>query len=395
MAGRLLFREGFPGPRVPTSVRAALLSALLLLPTLGNAANPKSGGEPRPGAKAATTSDALRTQCLLHAADPKNPWAMAHGITALGPAFAAADGRKAADAIIADFLQKGSEPQGGAYGFPRYTADRTPVEPHSNLLVKTLVLSGMKDATRFKTGFGAVTLKDLVESVKRGFRHVPQNQAYWEDVGWTLDLLAHRLTPKTATFKNGADEVVDFNRVMDEAFAYLEFSQQDLAAGMDKKLPEVPKRKQGIYSHACGGLHLFQAVMHWARYPEVRKKWGKRIDRQIDVLFYRLGSEQRQYDAALQQAPQYRLQLLTQMVKFYGHFLETTGRVRKDLRFKPNRAQAQDIQKAKALLDNAVRELQSDGTFDKMAQLKTSHPQVHLDLIGDACHAANGLALWR
>jgi hypothetical protein len=182
---------------------------------------------------------------------------------------------------------------------------------------------------------------------------------------------------------------------MDDGLAHLELAQRELSDGMAKGLPQVPKRKQGIYAHPCGGLHLFQAVASWARFPEVRKKWGKRFDRQVDVLFYRLESEQRQYDAALKQAPQYALQILTQMVKFHGHFLETAGRLNVENGWKPTGAQKRAVEKSKAVLEFAVRELQQLRAFQNMDELEKSLPQVHLDLIGDSCHAVHGLSYWR
>ncbi len=364
-----------------------LLTALVLVPTIALGA----GGPKRPSSK-----ELLRTQCLLHAADPKNPWALAHGITGLGKSHLASDGRRAADVIVSDFLQKNPGDQGSPYSFAKFAADRTPIEPHPNLLVKSLVESKLPDSTTFKMSSGEkVTLGELVKSVQIGFAHVPINEGYWLNVGWTLDLLGSRLTPKTARFKNRAGQEIDFNEVMDDALAYLELAQAPIAAGMDQGLPEVPKRKQGIYSHSCGGLHLIQAVNAWARFPEVKKRWGKRLDRQIDVLFYRLGSEQRQYEAALAQAPQYKLQLLTQMLKFYGHFLETTGRLVAENGFKPNVAQKRNIASARALLDYATVELHGMGAFDTMDEIKKSQPQIYLDLIGDACHAAHGLNYWK
>src|SRR5689334_16959401 len=84
--------------------------------------------------------EALHTQCLLYAAEPKNPWALAHGICGLGKNFAASDGRRAADVIVHDFLQKGDDPKAAAYGFLLYGKDGTPIEPHPNLNTKTLVL---------------------------------------------------------------------------------------------------------------------------------------------------------------------------------------------------------------------------------------------------------------
>lgn len=338
----------------------------------------------------------LHIQCLIWAANSKNPWALAHGITGLGPNFAAENGRRASEVIVSGFLQKGGPPAGNPYSYDRYAPDGTPIEPHTNLIVKTLVLAGVPPSTRFQAAFGELSLAEMVEGVKRGFRHAPANEQYWRDSAWTLDLLAATLRPgKGARFINGAGEMVDFEQVMDDALAYLEKTQADLAAGMDKGLPQVEKRKQGIYAHHCGGLHFVQAVGSWTRHPEVRKRWGARLDRQLQVLFFRLGSEARQYEAALAQAPGYKLQILTQMVKFYGHFLETTGRLKVESGFRPSEGQQREIEKAKALLDRAVRELKELRAFESMEKLRSSHPQIYLDLIGDSCHATHGWDYWR
>ncbi len=338
----------------------------------------------------------VRDQCFLYAADPSNPWALAHGITAFGAGYAAKDGRKASEVIVHDFLLQAPPDAGPAapLSFLRYAKDGTPIEPHTNLIAKTLVLAGVPPSTRFSTRFGAVTLQQLVDSVKAGFRHVPSSEEYWRDVGWTLDLLTHQLTPKNSRFTTGDGKTVDLNQVMDDALTYLEKADGDLQFGLEHHLPQVDKRKQGIYAHPCGGLHLVQAVLTWARYPEVRKAWGPRWDTQVKVLFYRLDSERRQYQAAVEQAPQYRLQLHTQEVKFYGHFLETTGRLKDEVGFKPDEQQQQDVEKAKAYLDHAVRALDELKAFSQMDELKKTQNQVYLDLIGDSCHASNGWDKW-
>jgi hypothetical protein len=348
-----------------------------------------------PRARAAS-HEALRTQCLLWAADPKSPWGLAHGITALGASFAASDGRKASEVIIGDFLKQGTAADPGPYLFAAFAPDGAPIEPHPNLNVKTLVLAQVPLGTSFKTSFGKVTLQQLVDGVQRAFRHRPDDEQYWREVGWTLDLLSATHRPgKGAVFKNGAGQTVNLDQVMDDALAYLEKTQVDLADALAVGLPQVDKRKQGIYAHNCGGIHLIEAVNSWARFPEVKKRWGARFARQVNVLFYRLGSESRQYDAALAKAPEYKLQLLTQMVKFYGHFLEATGRLRAEGALVPSPAQLQTVAQAKVLLDRAVLGLQEAKAFENMAKLKTSSPQVYLDLIGDSCHAARGWEYWR
>ncbi len=181
---------------------------------------------------------------------------------------------------------------------------------------------------------------------------------------------------------------------MDDALTQLEADDADLQAGLVKGARSVEKRKQGIYAHPCGGLHFVQAVLSWARHPLVRKKWGERVDRQVAILFYRVSSEAPQYERALAQMPQYELQLLTQQVKFYGHFLETTARLKTDLGFVPNDGQLVVINTAKAYLDAATRKLTELKAFETMPELKVNKPQVYLDLIGDSCHASHGLDGW-
>jgi hypothetical protein len=235
-----------------------------------------------------------------------------------------------------------------------------------------------------------VTLGALVEDLKRDFRPERASEAH---EAWALDALTRVLT-SGATFQNGAGQTVRMDAVMDEALATLERDQAELAAGMKAGRPEVPKRKQGIYAHPCGGFHYFQAVASWARHPAVRKAWGKRLDAQLDVLFYRLESESRQYEAALIAAPQYRLQILVQMMKFHGHFLETLGRYRQENGWRPTPVQLQAVEKSRAKLDTAVRQLEEMGAFRDMDTLAKQQRQVYLDLIGDACHAAHGLDAW-
>jgi len=338
----------------------------------------------------------LRDQCFLQAAEPTNPWALAHGITAFGLDYPAKDGRHASEVIVHDFLlqAKPDAGPGAKYSFARFASDGTPIEPHTNLIAKTFVLAGMAPSTKLKASFGTLTLQQLTDSVRASFRHVPSSEAYWLDAAWTLDLLSHQLTPKNSKFTTSDGKTVDLNVVMDDAFQYLEKADGDLAFGLEHHLPQIDKRKQGIYAHHCGGLHLVEAVLTWARYPEVRKAWGARYDKQVEVLFYRLDSEYRQYQAAISSAPQYKLQLLTQELKFFGHFLEATGRLREENGLKPTELQRQTVAKAKAYLDHAVRELEEQKAFERMDELKKSQNQVYLDLIGDSCHASNGWDKW-
>jgi hypothetical protein len=356
-----------------------MLPFSLLLLGLATAAPPASP----------STLEQLRAVCRTHAAAPSNPWALAHGITLEGRGFRARDGRLAAELIVSDFLRR-EEPGRGLY-FEPFTPEGTPIEPHPALLVKTLVRAGIPLGRTFRASWGPVALRELVEELRRDFQPAA---ARLPDGAWALDALSQGLAPG-ASFQNGEGETVRFDAVMEEALVTLEHAQAELAAGMKAGLPQVAKQKQGIYAHPCGGLHFFQAVAGWARHPSVRKAWGGRMGAQVEVLVYRLGSEARQYEAALAQAPEHRLALLSQSLKFYGHFLETLGRYRRENGWSPTPSQRQAVTRAHQLLDATVRRLGEAGAFRDMERLAKQQPQLYLDLVGDACHAANGLTAWR
>jgi len=339
-----------------------------------------------------STAEQLRAVCRTQGANPGNPWALAHGIVLEGRGFRARDGRLAADVIVSDFLRRDEAEGGRGLYFEPFLPDSTPVEPHPALQVKTLVLAGFPLSRKFQSTGGAVTLRALVEDLKHDFR---PELASSPEGAWALDTLSQVLAPG-ATFRNGAGELVRFDAVMDESLATLERAHADLAAGMKAGLPQVPKQKQGIYAHPCGGLHFFQAAASWARHPAVRKAWGARMDTQVDVLVYRLGSEARQYEAALAEAPAaYRLPLLSQSLKFYGHFLETLGRYRRESGWTPTPRQQQAVTRVHQLLEATVRRLGEAGAFQSLEALAKQQPQLYLDLVGDACHAAHGLAEWK
>src|SRR5690349_16621787 len=111
--------------------------------------------------------EALRAQCRTWAADPRNPWALAHGMVLDGRAFKAPDGRPAAEVIVADFLHREGSGPNADLRFEAFAADHTPVEPHPSLLVKTLLLAGYPLSRSFRASWGPVTLGALVEDLKR------------------------------------------------------------------------------------------------------------------------------------------------------------------------------------------------------------------------------------
>src|SRR5512140_622150 len=111
-----------------------------------------------------STAEQLRALCRTQGANPRNPWALAHGITLEGRGFRASNGRLAAEVIVSDFLRRDETAGGRGLYFEPFTADGTPVEPHPALQVKTLVLAGFPLSRKFQAAWGPVTLGALVEA---------------------------------------------------------------------------------------------------------------------------------------------------------------------------------------------------------------------------------------
>lgn len=335
----------------------------------------------------------LVAHCRAHAADPANPWALAHGINTFGKEFKASDGTRATQALFR-FLKRNPGAEGARLYFEVATPDDLPVEPHPNLLAKTLVLAGVPLGARYDTPVGRVTLGELVAEAKRGFstKHVR-----WDEQAWTLDLLGHVYPPtQNTTYMTPRAEQVDVPALHELALAALEAETEPFVAAMKAERPYLEKRRQGLYTHPCGGLHLVQAVLTWPRTPYLKRAWGPRVEAQLDVLAYRVHGEALQYQAAMKQLPEdQRLPLLVQQLKFYGHALETFGRVRAEtgLPLRPQHTEA--VRRARELLEETVAGLEAAGAFERMEPLRRSQPQVWLDLIGDSCHAAKGLSLTR
>ena len=328
----------------------------------------------------------LRRQCRTWAADPRNAWALAHGLAAEGRGFTTRDGRLAVDVLMADFLHRDGEGPSADLRFANFTRSGQPVEPHPGMQVKMLLQAGVPASRSSRAAFGTVTLGALVEDLKQDF---PLDIVSTPDGAWMLEVLARVLAPG-ASFHNRYGDLVRIDEVMDEALATLEREQSALAKALKAGQPQVPLGQAGIDAHPCGGLHYVQAVLAWARHAAVRERWGARLEAQREVLFYRLESESRQYD----EAPS-SLLVHARQLKFYGHWLETVGRYRQDTGWKPSPAQRQAVEKARGRLHRVVQQLEAAGDFRNLESLKARQYSLYLDLIGDSCHAVAGLRSWK
>lgn len=358
-----------PGPPGDAAARDAAAKA----PPGAKADVPSDGAV---WADAVTTREALVQRVQKGTTDPKDPWSMAHGLVAFGPSLKAADGRRAVDILLSDYATKDKD----RYRFPKKTAGGDPVDAHPNLMMKALLEAGVQEATL--TPKRRAAWRGLLTALRQSERPGPTEDAAWRQYAWTQTawLLAAPPPPPEAVHTLAAN-----------ALDQLEREHGFLLALMDANAPErVVKKKQGIFAHTCGGLHFFQAVARaiaQTEAPDLRR----RLQRQWDVLWFRYTAERRIYARYIESQPRYRIILLIQELKFYGHVLETVGL---GLEWGLLRPTTELRRKVEPVLRDLTRVVQAlTPAYAAQDRLRESAPQSYFDLIGDGCHAIRGLRL--
>lgn len=341
----------------------------------------------------AIATDILTKVVVREAGDPANAWALAHGMLALGPDFAARDGRPALRVLADDFLESDS------FGpkFAKKRGDR-PVEPHTDLILKTLLERGFALSEELKPG---VTVGDLLAASRARFAplrsgeklsFVTANDAPWSVQAWCQGAAADR--SESWTSQAGP---VTIDEVAAAQLSKLEvethFIRAALATGKS-----FEKRKQGVFGYTCGGAHLFSgaaacATLGWPK----QGNSSSRIGLQVEQYLARIPVETGLVDAALQQNPQLAVLLHNQDIKFLGHLIEGLSKLQRDGFWVPSPAQASVLDDAEARLIANVIALERAGAYSPPAMAQFSaNPQVfqlYLDLVGDAAHALHGLSL--
>ncbi len=312
---------------------------------------------------------------------------------ALGPDFLARDGRPALRVLADDFLETDS------FG-PRFAKKRgdRPVEPHTDLILKTLLERGFGLNEQLKPG---VTVGDLLAASRARFAplrsgeklsFVTANDAPWSVQAWCQGAAADRSEGWTS--QAGP---VTIDEVAAAQLSKLEvethFIRAALASGKS-----FEKRKQGVFGYTCGGAHLFSgaaacATLGWPKQGNSSARMGL----QVEQYLARIPVETSLVDAALRQNPQLAVLLHNQDIKFLGHLIEGLSKLERDGLWVASPAQASVLDDAEARLIANVIALDRSGAYSPPAMAQFSaNPQVfqlYLDLVGDAAHALHGLRL--
>jgi hypothetical protein len=377
-------RATAPAPRAETRHEGAPAPAPPAPPP------PEARAPPAPTRSAVLLALARLEEILRPAAgDPETPWALAHGLLAFGKDYRARDGRSAA-LVAASFAEPRRDLDGRTtrYGFAAQRGGK-PVEPHPYLLVKTFLEIGVTDL-RFATADGATIDVRRLLSDMRASVSAPETDAQWHDAAWWLTAL--ELDPAATPAERAP--------LRETALARLEADDAVLAAQADDPFhPGAPmgaakRNKTHIYGHPCGGLHFVQAVLRGAAASGSSDSLA-RVRRQLHLLVRRYEAERVLYAEMLRSHPAARLLVSGQQLKFFGHLLETLA-LADELGIARGDSDLQEVvpaarRAAAADLLATLAQLDAERAYARLSELSASKPQLHLDLIGDGCHAVHGL----
>lgn len=358
----------------------------------------RQGRSPRPLALSAEIEEAIRTLSEVvdtRGRDPKNPWAVAHGLLARGPDMQLADGRPAVDALFADAAEIVTL---GGHALLQFPAERAEllVEPHTALQLKNMAEIGVSPAREVSVAGQRRAVADLYRATLVGsWIDVASNKASFrspDDVGWLVQALATWAPGPELRWRatNGGEQ--DLRLLTRFAVGALVKETAFLAEAMQAG-QGFERKGQGIFRYTCGGAHLLQG----AAYAVARGFGGEQeraaMEAQARLHLWRFPREQAITDNAIQRAPEHRLRLLSQRLKFAGHALESAEKLRILGLLPAGDAEHAVLEEMARSIVATTRTLREGGAFAKLDEIRAANPQLYLDLVGDSAHALRGLEL--
>lgn len=354
---------------------------------------------PRPIPASAEIDRALATLGAVvdsRARDADNPWAVAHALLARGKDLTLSDGRPAVDELFADYAEASTAGTHTLLRFPDKRGEIR-VEPHMGLQLKVMTEVGVDPTHPVKAAGGEHTVADLYRGyLISGFLDLKSNKASFrspDDIGWLVQgLAAWAPTPGDLrwTASEGGEQTLNLLTRFSVAALVKETQFLSDAMAADQGFE---RKGQGIFRYTCGGAHLLQG----AAYAVARGFGGeaeKQAIRDQAVLhLWRFPREQAITDAAIKAAPEHRLKLLSQRLKFAGHALESIEKLEILGFITPDADQQATIQSMATSIVQTTTTLDQGGGFKELDEIKSKDFQLYLDLVGDSAHAIRGLNL--
>jgi hypothetical protein len=316
-----------------------------------------------------------------HGSDPRDPWAVAHALLALGPELRSHDGRRATDVLLEDHLRP-VPALGGALRFP------PEIEAHPDMfLAEALLGVGVPLAHGFTAAGARHTLAEVVADARTVFR--PAEVARDPNLlPWSLIALTRTTPPARARWRNRWGEAVDLHAVVEEGLGALERASAPVAAAWRAGRPL--ESQAPVHRLTCGGTHLLYALLVAAGQGYADGDRLARLGEQVALLVWRLEADVALIDrfyAPRRAHPAAAWWALDSKLKLLGHAGECLALVQRRGLVPLSAAQRAEARRAAAAVRRLVLELAGRG----LEGLPSADAELRRQLVGDAAHAWHGL----
>lgn len=330
----------------------------------------------------------LKAMIEEYARPEDDPWAVMHGIRAMGREFSF-KGERAVDYLCNRFLAMKRVAGKDYLDMP------TEYEGHSNPFLKTLLEAGVPLSHSFKVDGKRYTVGDLVASSKALFDFNPA-AIDPDDIAWSLIAFSITTSPEKDGWTNAYGQQIRLRDVIGFGFDTLD----KVTAGYRKAFKRglMPDAVDGVNGFTCGGTHLVYGLASCVGNGHGGQEARQRLKAHLDLMIWRLESDSRLMDRFYQATSGssgrppglqkfYALYRNDAKIKFHGHVFEILSYVTHKKLFAPTPEQIRVVQKSGTVLTQAVKEIQGADLFE----VKRQNQKLYRLLIGDSCHAYHGI----
>jgi hypothetical protein len=312
---------------------------------------------------------------------PDDPWAVCHGLRAMGRDFTIKGGRRAVDWLLETQLAYIPANGSNVLAFP------ASVEVHPNMFAKTLLEAGVPLDYAFTHQGQRRTMREVVEGARARFRP-SEVIAEPNMLPWSLITFARTTAPLRGRWTNAWGEPVDLDLVVESALRLLEEASRPVAQAMREGRAETTKAP--VHSFTCGGTHMLYALLSAVHAGYAGRDRLERVRQQVDLLVWRLAADQgligRFYRAQAGVAGAYWYETQAK-VKLLGHSEECLALATHRGVVKLTRVQQDQRRAAVTALKRMIEELEGRN----LAEPREINPNLFQQLVGDICHARHGL----
>ena len=360
------------------------------------AAGPRLG--PTRSAWAAPADDRTRAMTTLralihhHTRDPRDAWAIVHGVRAMGAEWSVHDGTRAVDYVLATLVKMQAVGQG------RHLYVPLEIEMHLNSFLETFLSVGVGWQQPARAENRVYSFRDLFDHARMLFSFsdpgpdTPSGAHHRESdwFAWSLIAFPFGIPPSKDGWQNAFGQEIRVARITAMGLQMLEEATAPLARAMERG--ELLVEKVGVHTLTSGGAHLISGVISAVQHGYTQGDAAKRLARQLDILVYRLITELQLISRFYQQDQRHPIANVYELdtrLYFLGHALRNLTVARRGGVFRPTLAQQRQIQEAESALYGVVDRLRG---FD-LEKIRKLDERLFQRLVGDASYAYEALRL--